>query len=138
MHPSSFVLFRLIKCRYPCWAGITNTLGITHASNLILLGYHHEWYPDWKPNYRLEVRTGCDNWFLERTQTIWELGNVWPLTRVRVSGFSCHSKLVQARNEKGVMSIKLNYVSMQDETTFYKLDLVIIHGSWVWTLEILC
>jgi hypothetical protein len=36
---------------------------------------------------------------------------------------------VQESNEKEVMSINLNYVSMQNETTFYLLDLV----DYSWT-----
>jgi hypothetical protein len=41
----------------------------------------------------------------------------------RVSRFSYHQKLVQTSNERQFMSIKLNYVSMQNGTTFYLLDL---------------
>jgi len=33
-------------------------------------------------------------------------------------------KFVQASNEKEVMSIKYNYASIQNGTTFYLLDLV--------------
>lgn len=32
---------------------------------------------------------------------------------------------------KKLRASKLNYVSMQNETSFYLLDLVIIHGPWV-------
>jgi hypothetical protein len=39
-----------------------------------------------------------------------------------VSRFGYHQKLVQASNEREVVSIKLNYVSMQNGTTFYLLD----------------
>jgi hypothetical protein len=44
-----------------------------------------------------------------------------------------HKKLVQANNEKEAMNIKLNYVSMQNGTTFYLLDLV--DHSWTMGLN---
>jgi hypothetical protein len=47
--------------------------------------------------------------------------------------FSHHQKLVQANNEKEVMDIKLNYVYMQNGTTFYLLSLV--DHSWTMGLN---
>jgi len=77
------------------------------------------------------MRTGFENqFFLKRTQKkiIWESSKVWPLTQVKVSRFSHRQKFVQASNEKEVMSIKYNYASIQNGTTFYLLDLV--DHSW--------
>jgi hypothetical protein len=34
------------------------------------------------------------------------------------------------------MTIKLNYVSMQNGTTFYLLNLVIIHGFELWRYSV--
>jgi hypothetical protein len=59
---------------------------------MIPLGYYHKWYPDWKSNYQfslvweLNVRIG---FWKKKTKKIWELGKVWPLTWVKVLGFSC-------------------------------------------------
>jgi hypothetical protein len=73
------------------------------------------------------VRTKYGNWFLKQEQKKSE--NWVRFSQVTVSGFSCHQKLVQASNEKEVMNIKLNYISMQNGTIFSLLDLV--NHSWI-------
>jgi hypothetical protein len=55
------------------------------------------------------------------------------LTWVKISRLNHHQKLVQASNEKEVMNIKLNYIFMQNGTTFYFLDLV--DHSWTMGLN---
>ncbi len=54
-----------------------------------------------------------------------------PLTGLGYQSLATIKKLVQTSNEKKVMSIELDYVFIQDDTTIYLLDLVIIHGPWV-------
>ncbi len=47
---------------------------------------------------------------------------------VKVLGFSCHKNNSISKQWEEVMNIKLNYVSMQNGTMFYLLDLV--DHSW--------
>jgi hypothetical protein len=69
-------------------------------------------------------------------QIISQQKNTEPLTRrvSRVWGFNRHPKLIQASNEKNVMSIKFNYVSMQNGITFYLLNSV--DSSWTMGFEL--
>jgi len=69
-------------------------------------------------------------------QIISQQKNTEPLTRrvSRVWGFNRHPKLIQASNEKNVMSIKFNYVSMQNGITFYSLNSV--DSSWTMGFEL--
>jgi len=113
-----------------------------------MLSTYHKYYP-WvslraspeHPVGSLQGITMNDILFENQTISFWlvweqifkkakKIWKIWePLTWVRVSEFSCQKKLVQAIRKK-MMSIKLNYVSMQNWTMFYLLDLV----PYSWTM----
>jgi hypothetical protein len=95
------------------WSSVGRVSKITRASQSDTLRVS----PWLKSNYRLWES------FFFKNKKIWQLGKVWPFTRVRVSGFSSHQKLIQLMSKK-LWASNFNYVSIQNGTTFYLLDLV--------------
>ncbi len=83
----------------------------------------------------------CENWMwesvLKKEQKIiiWELDKIWPLSRVRVSGFSHHPKLVQAIRKKLWTSNLIIFLCRMQQHYWI---LLIIYGPWVRILEARC